>query len=381
MENNKGAGNQNFPLEGLLVVEYGVFHAGPGASAILGDLGAEVVKIEDLTGDPERYWTKLAGMDMTMPNGESAMFQFSNRNKRSICLDINPAEGRGVFEKLVARADVFLTNLRRSTKKKLGIDYETLRSINSRMIHANVSGYGPKGFMSDMGAFDPLGLARSGMMFATGSPEPKALHIGILDQATAIAASHAMMTALFVRERTGRGQEVHVSLYSVGQWLMGPASCSTAFWVSIRSSRKTGRSTPLCATGIAAGTGNGSSAPTTRRKSTGLYYVRRLHRGTCLRILVSPRTNPAGPTGPRLLNSWTKYSKPERATSGWRSLSTKGSCSVRCNGWRRFKTTLKPWPIVIWWISKIRLLARYGSPDTLSTSAPIRLAPAPWPLL
>ncbi len=204
-----------------MVLEYGVFHAGPGAGAILGDLGAEVVKIEDLTGDPERYWTKLAGMDMAMPDGESAMFQFSNRNKRSICLDINPAKGRSILEKLVGRADVFLTNLRRSTKKKLGIDYETLKAINSRMIHANVSGYGPEGYMSDMGAFDPLGLARSGMMFATGSPEPKALHIGILDQATAIAASHAVMTALFVRERTGRGQEVHVSLYSVGQWLMG----------------------------------------------------------------------------------------------------------------------------------------------------------------
>ena len=208
------------PLQGIFVLEYGVFHAGPGAGAILGDLGAEVVKIEDLTGDPERYWTKLAGMDMAMPNGESAMFQFSNRNKRSICLDINPDKGRRVLEQLVARADVFLTNVRQSTKKKLGLDYETLRGLNSRMIHANVSGYGPEGFMSDMGAFDPLGLARSGMMFATGSQEPKAMHIGILDQATAIAASHAVMTALYVRERTGRGQEVHVSLYSVGQWLM-----------------------------------------------------------------------------------------------------------------------------------------------------------------
>ncbi len=217
----KEARGQSPPLEGILVVEYGVFHAGPGASAILGDLGAEIVKIEDLTGDPERYWTKLAGIDMGMPDGQSAMFHFSNRNKRSICLDITQAKGRSIFEKLVARADVFLTNLRRSTKKKLGLDYETLKPLNSRMVHANVSGYGPEGFMSDMGAFDPLGLARSGMMFATGNPKPKGLHIGILDQATAIAASHAIMTALFARERTGRGQEVHVSLYSVGQWLMG----------------------------------------------------------------------------------------------------------------------------------------------------------------
>jgi crotonobetainyl-CoA:carnitine CoA-transferase CaiB-like acyl-CoA transferase len=215
----KRNGDPRPPLDGVFVLEYGVFHAGPGAGAILGDLGADVLKIEDMTGDPERYWTKLGLLDIAMPNGESAMFQFSNRNKRSICLDINPAKGRRIFERLVARADVFLTNLRPSTKKKLGIDYEALNGLNPRMIHANVSGYGPEGPMSDLGAFDPLGLARSGMMFVTGSEEPRLMHIGILDQATAIAASHAVMTALFVRERSGTGQEVHVSLYSVGQWL------------------------------------------------------------------------------------------------------------------------------------------------------------------
>jgi crotonobetainyl-CoA:carnitine CoA-transferase CaiB-like acyl-CoA transferase len=207
------------PLDGVFVLEYGVFHAGPGACAILGDLGAEVVKIEDMTGDPERYWTNLGHLNIAMPNGESAMFQFSNRNKRSICLDIQPSRGRQIFEQLVARADVFLTNLRQSTKKKLGIDYEALRGINPRMIHANVSGYGPEGPMADLGAFDPMGLARSGMMFVTGREEPKLMHLGILDQATAIGASHAILTALFVRERSGLGQEVHVSLYSVGQWL------------------------------------------------------------------------------------------------------------------------------------------------------------------
>lgn len=207
------------PLKGIFVLEYGVFHAGPGAGAILGDLGAEVLKIEDMTGDPERYWTKLGFLDIAMPNGESAMFQFSNRNKRSVCLDINQAKGRRVFDQLAAKADVFLTNLRPSTKKKLGIDYEALRGLNPGMIHANVSGYGPDGSMSDLGAFDPLGLARSGMMFVTGGEEPKLMHIGILDQATAIAASHAVITALFTRERSGAGQEVHVSLYSVGQWL------------------------------------------------------------------------------------------------------------------------------------------------------------------
>jgi len=211
------------PLQGIFVLEYGVFHAGPGAGAILGDLGAEVVKIEEMTGDPARYWTRVGNLDTMMPNGDNATFHYSNRNKRSICLDIKSKKGRGIFERMVARTDVFLTNVRQSTKKKLGIDYQILRGLNPRMIHANISGYGPEGSMSDIGAFDPLGLARSGLVFATGGQEPKLMHIGILDQATAIAASHAVVTALFARERSGVGQEVHVSLYSTGQWLNGIA--------------------------------------------------------------------------------------------------------------------------------------------------------------
>jgi crotonobetainyl-CoA:carnitine CoA-transferase CaiB-like acyl-CoA transferase len=211
------------PLQGIRVLEYGVFHAGPGAGAILGDLGAQVIKIEEKTGDPARYWTQLGKLNTTMPNGDNAIFHFSNRNKRSICLDIKTSQGRKIFERLIARTDVFLTNIRPSTKKKMGIDYPSLKHLNERMIHANVSGYGPEGSMADLGAFDPLGLARSGLMFATGAEEPKLMHIGLLDQTTAIAASHAIITALFARERSGMGQEVHVSLYSVGQWMNGVA--------------------------------------------------------------------------------------------------------------------------------------------------------------
>jgi len=210
------------PLEGIKIVEYGVFHAGPGSTAILGDLGAEVIKIESGFGDPERYWTKVAGVDMAMPNGESIMHEVSNRNKKGIYLDIKTDKGREIFHDLVRNADVFMTNLRKSTKKKLGIDYKTLAEVNPKIIHANVSGYGPEGPMSDIGAFDPLGQARSGLMFATGTAEPVLLHLGVLDQSTAIAASHAILTALLVKERSGIGQEIHVSLYSTALWLQHP---------------------------------------------------------------------------------------------------------------------------------------------------------------
>ena len=94
--------------------------------------------------------------------------------------------------------------------------------VNSQIIHAKVSGYGPEGPMKDLGAFDPRGLACSGLMYVTGGSEPVFIHGGVMDQATAIAASHAILTALLVRERSGIGQEVHVSLYGTGLWLMYP---------------------------------------------------------------------------------------------------------------------------------------------------------------
>src|SRR4030042_1508851 len=98
------------PLEGISVVEYGVFHAGPGACAILGDLGAEVIKVENGRGDPERYWNNAGGVDFTMPDGESFMFHISNRNKRAIHLDIRKEKGRLIFHRLIEGADVFLSN-------------------------------------------------------------------------------------------------------------------------------------------------------------------------------------------------------------------------------------------------------------------------------
>jgi crotonobetainyl-CoA:carnitine CoA-transferase CaiB-like acyl-CoA transferase len=207
------------PLAGIKVVEYGVFHAGPGGGAILGDLGAEVIKVENAAGDPLRHWTSVAGFDFSIAQNESLMNEISNRNKKGICLDIKTEKGKQILHRLVEGADVFLTNLRKSTKKKLGIDYTSLSKINPRIIHANVSGFGPEGPMADMGAFDPLGQAWSGMTFLTGTEHPALLHIGLLDQTTSVTLSHAVITALYVRERKGIGQAVHISLYGTALWM------------------------------------------------------------------------------------------------------------------------------------------------------------------
>ena len=95
------------PLAGIKVVEYGVFHAGPGGGAILGDLGAEVIKVENATGDPLRHWTSVAGFDFSIADNESLMHEISNRNKKGICLDIKTEKGMAILHELIKDADVF----------------------------------------------------------------------------------------------------------------------------------------------------------------------------------------------------------------------------------------------------------------------------------
>jgi crotonobetainyl-CoA:carnitine CoA-transferase CaiB-like acyl-CoA transferase len=210
------------PLEGIKVVEVGVWHAGPGAGAILGDLGAEVIKIESLTGDPERFSGTFGGMppiESDIPDW-TLLFEITNRNKKGICVDIATEQGQAILHALIQRADVFITNLRQSTRPKLGIDYPSVSKVNPRIVYANVSGFGPEGPMRDTGGFDPLGQAISGMAFLACREEPKVLQTIILDQLTAIAASHAIVTALLVRERQGIAQEVEVSLYGTAIWLL-----------------------------------------------------------------------------------------------------------------------------------------------------------------
>lgn len=214
-----GQEEKAMPLEGIRIVEYATFHAAPGADAILADLGAEVIKIEGRDGDPMRSWSEMAGITFSLPDGQGLLYEFSNRNKKSICLDIKKREGKDLLHRLVERADVFVTNLRKSTKIRMGLDYGALSRVNSRLIHVSVSGFGPEGPSGDDGAFDPMGQARSGMMFISGGKEPKLLHLAVLDQSVSMAASQAILTALLHRERHGVGQEVNVSLYGTALWV------------------------------------------------------------------------------------------------------------------------------------------------------------------
>jgi len=179
-----------------------------------GDLGADVVKIESGSGDPERHWTTLGKIDMALPKGDSLFFQISNRNKKGIYLDIEKEKGREILHRLVKEADVFVTNLRKSTKAKLGIDYDNLRPVNPRIITPTSQDMA-RGFAEGPRRFRPSWPGPLRIDVCERWPEP--VHYTRGDgPGHAIAASHAILTALFVRERSGIGQEVHVSLYGTG---------------------------------------------------------------------------------------------------------------------------------------------------------------------
>ena len=211
------------PLEGIRVVECGVYHAGPGGSAILGDLGAEVIKVEEpKVGDPIRGSGKIGEISFGIPGNRNLFCEGSNRNKKSVTLDLTTKKGQEIVHRLVEQSDVFLTNMRRQALEKMRITYSTLREINPELIYATVSAFGPKGPDKDNGGFDYQGQARSGFMYSMGEADmpPLVCQFGIADQVTAIMASHQIITALFMRERLGIGQEVHVSILSSTMFLL-----------------------------------------------------------------------------------------------------------------------------------------------------------------
>ena len=210
------------PLEGIRILEWGTFHAGPGGNAILGDLGAEVIKIEQPhVGDPIRHQKRFGHASFELPGERSLFFEASNRNKKGITLNLNSKEGREIAYRLVSKSDVFLTNFRQNIVEKMQMTYPILSQLNSRLIYASISAYGSRGPDSNRGGFDYQGQARSGFMFCIGEAgmPPLVSHFGIIDQATAIMVSHAIVTSLLMRERFGVGQEIHVSLLGSALYL------------------------------------------------------------------------------------------------------------------------------------------------------------------
>ena len=183
--------------------------AGPYSTLILGDLGAEVIKIEK-PGEGEGS----RGMPPYFFEGESAYFIAMNRNKKSLTLDLKSEKGREIFYALTKKADVVVDNFRPGTVKKLGIDFDTLKNINPRIICCSISGYGQTGPFKDRPAFDLVIQARGGIMSYTGEPGRMPVRMGapMGDLSGGLFAAHGILAALFQRERTGRGQKIDISL-------------------------------------------------------------------------------------------------------------------------------------------------------------------------
>ncbi len=202
------------PLEGVRVLDWTIWQQGPVATAMLGDLGAEVIKIEERErGDPGRGMKRVRGLSAEMAEGRNFYFETNNRNKKSMTLDVRKEGAREVVYRLVEKCDVFVQNFRQGVAAKWGLDYATLSRRNPRLIYATASGYGPLGPDSREPAMDYLGLARSGIMNAMGEPgmDPLGVVGGIADQMGAIVTAYGVLAAVVARERFGVGQEVDVS--------------------------------------------------------------------------------------------------------------------------------------------------------------------------
>jgi CoA:oxalate CoA-transferase len=201
------------PLEGVKVVEITMFQQGPVAGMRLGDLGADVIKIESKEGDPARGFMKIIGA-MAGLKGKNYYFEHNNRNKRGIVLDLKSKKGIEVFLKLIDTADVFLNNMSIQAPIKMGIGPDVLLKRNPRLIYAHASGWGRKGPDANDLSFDYTGIARSGLMMACGErgTPPTQILPGIGDEIGGLMCAWGVTAALFARERTGKGQVVDTSL-------------------------------------------------------------------------------------------------------------------------------------------------------------------------
>src|SRR6059058_3471521 len=195
-------------LEDVVVLDLSHALAGPFASTMLGDYGAEVVKVEPIDGEISRRWGSL------FYGGEAAYFVNLNRNKKSVAIDLKHADGRAIFLRLAEQADVVLENLRVGAVAKLGIEYARLHERQPRIVYCSVSGFGQDGPYRDRAALDLVVQAESGMMSITGEPGGRGVRAGvsIADITAGMYAAFGILTALHARQRTGRGQFVDISM-------------------------------------------------------------------------------------------------------------------------------------------------------------------------
>jgi crotonobetainyl-CoA:carnitine CoA-transferase CaiB-like acyl-CoA transferase len=205
------------PMEGIKVVELGVWVAGPAAGGILADWGADVIKIEPPTGDPGRLFGKMLGLDFET----NPPFEMDNRSKRSIVLDLTTDDGRATALELISDADVFVTNVRPGALQRLGFDFESVAAGHPRLVYGLITGYGETGPDADRAAYDVAAFwSRAGVAHLLTRPgdTPPFQRGGMGDHAAGMTLAAAICAALLARNRTGTGQLVTTSLYRQGAY-------------------------------------------------------------------------------------------------------------------------------------------------------------------
>ncbi len=211
------------PLEGIRVVEVASFVAAPSGGALLADLGAEVIKVEVPEGELYRHTKPHMGGYKSDFDG-APPFEMDNRGKRSLALDLTRPEARAALQRVIARADVVLTNLLPARQRKYGLDPDSLRAKLPALIHATLNGYGVRGEEADAPAFDYTAYwARTGMMDMFRAPDaiPAFLRPGVGDHAAGMSLVAGILAALRMRDRSGDGQAIEVSLLQIGLYIQG----------------------------------------------------------------------------------------------------------------------------------------------------------------
>ena len=222
------------PLQNIRVLDLSRVLAGPYCTMVLGDLGAEVIKVEPPEGDETRGWgPPFAG-------GESAYYLCVNRNKRGMVVNLKTEDGRNILRELAMKSDVLVENFRPGTLKKFGLDYETLHGLNPRLVFCSISGFGQTGPLRDMPGYDFMIQAMGGIMSITGEPEGEPMKVGVAvaDLFAGQNAVIAILAALQARTITGEGQFIDIALFdSQLGWL---ANVASNFLISGRNPKRYG---------------------------------------------------------------------------------------------------------------------------------------------
>ncbi len=206
-------------LDGIRILDLTSIYSGPIAASILGDQGADVVKVESPEGD---FMRNLGG---SQRNGVGGAFAMMNRNKRSVVVNLREEEGKAVFMRLVDGADVVMENYRPGVMERLGIDYETLRAVNPRLVFASINGVGHSGPYANRRVYDAIIQSISGIGSLQANPaseRPVLINSLICDKITSMTAAQAIASALLARERTGLGQRVDVSMLDAALFFLWP---------------------------------------------------------------------------------------------------------------------------------------------------------------